>query len=410
MTLPRDVPICLLASAGWDTPAPVNVHHIARRFAARGHRVLFVETVGLRAPVPWLLRDMRRLGRRLHGWMRGVREVHERLFVLSPIALPGTARSALADLSARWTARAVREALAALGMEAPVVWAFLPRYAPIVEHLRPRLTVYHCVDHYAGNPGVDAVAIDSLERAMLAKSDLVLASSPVLAERLRDAGATVQLVPNVADVELFARAAAGGLDEPAPLRGIARPRLVYTGNLAAYRIDFGVLEALAAAFPDASIVHVGAVGLGDTRSPPPGLRRLQAAPNVVFAGPRPHAELPAWLAHCDVALIPFLDNAHTRGSLPLKLWEYLAAGLPVVATDLPNFRELARQGTLRVARDGAGFVEAVRGALDEPGAARAARTRLARDHDWRERIDQLAALLGEALEERAARVREPDPC
>jgi len=408
--LPRDVPICLLASASWDTPAPVNVHHIARRFARRGHRVLFVETAGLRAPVPWLSRDLRRVGQRLRGWMRGVREAEDRLFVVSPMTIPGRPRSKLANASLRWAARSIHKALAARGMSAPVVWTFLPSWAPIVERLGARLILYHCVDDYTGNPGVDAGAIRALEATLLARADLVLASSPVLAERLRARGAGVRLVPNVADVALFSRAADGDLPEPAPLRGLPRPRLVYTGNMAAYRIDFGVLDALSTALPQASLVHVGAVGLGDTTAEPAPLRRLRTAPNVVFAGPQPHDELPAWLAHCDVGLVPFLDNAHTRGSMPLKLWEYLGAGLPVVTTDLPNFAGLAEQGIVRVARDRAGFVDAVRAALLEPDEAHPARIARARDHDWSDRVEELALLIAEALHGRQVRERETGRC
>ena len=399
--LPAHVPIVLLASACWDTPTPTNVHHIARRFADRGHKVLFVEFVGLRRPRAFSTHDRRRVQQRLGRWLRGPVPAEdrddERLFVLSPVAFPGSVPRSLVSLSMQWLGRSVGRALRTLDMQHPLVWSFLPNWGETADGLHPRLVVYHCVDHYAANPGVHPDKIEDLERRMVARADVVLASSPPLVQRLQRWGGEVLSLPNVADVELFSRAVTDDLPEPRELAGLARPRLVYVGNLAAYRLDFELLHEVARALPDAELVLIGVLGMGDTAPLPAAVRRLQQLPNVTFAGPRPAAELPAWLAHADVALIPFLDNDHTRGSLPLKLWEYLAAGLPVVATDLPNFESLAERGVLRTARDRPGFVAAVRAALDDPPEARADRLAESRGHDWPAQVQRLVRILGDAL-------------
>jgi len=100
--------------------------------------------------------------------------------------------------------------------------------------------------------------------------------------------------------------------------------------------------------------------------------------------------------------VPFLDNEHTRASLPLKLYEYLAAGLPVVARDLPNLEELAAQGLVRTARDGASFGAAVSAALRDGRREAASRVAEARRHGWSARIEELRTLAGEALRRRDA--------
>lgn len=390
------IPIVLLASAAWDTPAPVNVHQIARRMAARGHPVLFVESMGLRSPA--LLasgHDRRRVWRRLRGWLRGARPVAENLWVVSPLALPAGWPAPLRALSERWLARSLARCAARLGLRRPVVWAFLPTALPVARRLAGRRLVYHCVDRYAANPGVDADRIARAEAEMLDAADRVLAASPELAASLRRRRPDAICLPNVADVALFGRALHEALPEPPALAGVPRPRALYVGNLAAYRVDFPLLAALARDLPDVHQVLVGAVGLGDVGGPPPAWGELTALPNVHAFGARPQEELPAWLRHADVALIPFLDNEHTRGSLPLKLWEYLAAGLPVVASDLPNLAELARAGLLRTARGAPAFAEAVRAALVEPAARRAERHERARAHDWPARIDELERLLAD---------------
>lgn len=398
MSLSRDVPIVLAASASWETPAPVNAHHVARRLAARGHRVLFVESVGLRPPAPLASgHDLRRVLARLRGFAGGLREVEPRLHVLSPV-IPLAGPRALREAALRLLATSVARAARRLGFERPLLWAFLPSALPFAEPLGARAVVYHCVDHYAANPGVDAGWVDALERRMLARADVVFATSPWLAERLRRAGrAALHEVPNVADVALFARAHEP-LPEPAELGGLPRPRAVYVGNLAAYRIDPALLEAVARS--GASLILIGPVGLGDAGAPAPALRALLALPGVRVLGPRPPEALPAYLRHCDVALLPFLDNDHTRASLPLKLWEYLAAGLPVVATPLPNLRGVAAEGLVVAASGPAAFAAAVQGAARQPHEARAARLARARAHDWPARIEELCAVVGDALASR----------
>lgn len=402
--LSMDIPIVLLASACWETPAPVNVHHLARRFAERGHRVLFVESTGLRSPALGSAHDVSRITRRLKRWRQGVREVERNLFVLSPLAMPWRWPMPARRMSMRWIARAARRAAKRLDMRDPVLWAFLPTALRAIQRNPGCLRVYQCVDHYAANPGVDGPWIESIERALLDRADLVLATSDVLADRLREHRQDVVSLPNVADVDLFGRAVHEELPEPPELAALPKPRVIYVGNLAAYRIDFEWLDALATARTGVQLVFVGVVGLGDADELPEACRRLVARPNVHLIEPKPQAELPAFLRHCDAALIPFLDNEHTRGSFPLKFWEYAAGGLPVVARDLPNFRDELLRDVLHLADDEASFIEAVDEALRASGSERRlARHELARSHNWPARIEEIAGLFASQVERRAAR-------
>jgi glycosyltransferase involved in cell wall biosynthesis len=340
---------------------------------------------------------------RLRGFLGGVRQVAPNLQLLSPLAVPGIGSRGLREFSMRGLGRAVAGAARRLDLENPVLWAFLPTYVRTAEALDPSLVVYHCVDHYAGNPGVDAAWVDEVERRMLRRADLVLASSPVLAERLGAVRPDVELAPNVADVELFGRAVTEELPEPRELRGLPPRRALYLGNLASYRIDFELLLAVARSRPQVQLVLIGVAGMGDVGATPRSGAELLALPNVTALGPRPQRDLPAYLRHCQVALIPFLDNSHTRASLPLKLWEYLAAGLAVVATDLPNFRPLAEEGLIRTARDPEGFAEAAAQAFGDLPEEKERRLARARGHDWRARMEALCASVERGLDARSRR-------
>ncbi|HTO54353.1 MAG TPA: glycosyltransferase [Myxococcota bacterium] len=395
--LSREIPFVLLASAVWDTTNPVNAHQIARRLAGAGHRVLFVDSSGLRAPAFGSAHDRRRILNRLARGLGGARPVAANLDVLSPLTLPAGWPEPLRSLSQSLYAAALTRAARARGLERPIAWAMLPTQRAAARALRPRLLVYHAVDDYAANPGVDSAWLRAEEREMLADADLVFAASPSLCERLREERRDVELLANVADVELFSRAVTAPPPEPAELAKLPRPRAVYVGNLAAYRFDFELLRAAARALRRVQFVLIGPVGLGDPRAPESAADALAAEPNVTFLGPRPQAELPALLAHCDVALLPLLENAHTISCMPLKLWEYLAAGLPIVSRDLPNLRGLCDEHAIRLYGDPAGFVPALEKSLDDQSLGRAERLELARAHGWPGRIAQIRRRLAEAL-------------
>ena len=396
--LAPEVPIVVLASAVWDTPNPVNCHQIATRLAAAGHRVLFVDSSGLRAPaLVGSAHDRRRVLARLSRGFGGVRRIAPNLEVLSPLTLPAGWPEPLRSLSQWLFARSVRSAAHARGIERPIVWAMLPTQLGAARALEPRLLVYHAVDDYAANPGVDAAWVRARESELLRVANLVFAASPTLAERLRGERRDVELLANVADVELFSRALTEAQAEPALLSGLRRPRAVYVGNLAAYRFDFELLRAAARALPEVEFALVGPVGLGDPKTPGGPAAALAAERNVHFLGALPQTALPALLAHCDVALLPLLENPHTLSCMPLKLWEYLAAGLPVVARDLPNLRGLADERAIRLYADPRAFVPALAKALDDARVGREQRLELARSHGWPARIAEIRRRLGAAI-------------
>ena len=314
--------------------------------------------------------------------------------MLSPLVTPWGWPEPWRSRSLDWLAHQVRLAATRLSFHKPVVWAQLPTGVTAARSVAPRALVYHCADDYASNPGVDGAWVTELERRMLQEADLVFASSPVLGDRLRTERRDTEDWPNVGDVGLFSRAVAEEGAEPAELAAIPRPRAVYMGNISTYKVDVALLDSLARTLPWLQTVLVGEVGLGDTADAKGALRTLCARENVHHLPARPPEALPALLRHCDVALIPFVLNGHTLSSLPLKLFEYLAAGLPVVATELPNLRGVGPEWAVRLT-DGPGtFPALVEKALGDGPGLRAERLALARAHDWDARVDALLDRLG----------------
>ena len=256
----------------------------------------------------------------------------------------------------------------------------------------PSLVVYHCVDEHSAFPGfVDPAVVHGYDDQLTRRADLVITTSENLRAARLPLNPHTYTVFNAADVEIFGRALEPELMVPADMASIPEPRLGVVG-LHDSRLDVDALEALAEADPRWHIVLIGPIKQGQVDE-----ARLRRHPNIHLLGERPRPELPAYLKGMAVALIPYKANELTRNIFPLKLFEYLAAGLPVVAGGLPELRRFT--GVIGLPSSPSDYVEEVRKALaeDEPDK-RAARVALAAENTWDHRVAQISALVEEGLD------------
>ena len=378
----RDI-VCL-GFAEWDAELWTNQQHLMARLARR-NRVLFVESLGLRRP-RLAGRDLRRMARRVGRAVAGARAV-DGLHVLSPMVIPIHGRPRIRTLNAGLLRTQVGRAARSLGLERPLLWSYVPQADWLVETLRPSAIIYHCVDDIAAQKGVQAAAFRSAETHFAARADLVLASAPALAERMRTLNDRVFYAPNVADTERFATALHDGPTDAA-IAALPRPRIVFTGAVVATKLDLDLLGGVARTRPDWTIALVGPVGAGDPRTDISSIERL---PNVHLLGARSYDALPQVLRGADVALVPYAINELTRSVFPMKIYEYLAAGLAVVTTPLPA---LAQTSGVFVAADTPATVAAIERALAEDGPeARLARSRAVRGNSWDARLEEISSYL-----------------
>jgi glycosyltransferase involved in cell wall biosynthesis len=389
--------IVCVGFADWDTDLWTNQHHLMSRLAM-DNNVLFVESLGLRRP-QLARRDVARIARRLRRGLAPPRAA-DGLHVLSPLVLPLHSNRLVRALNRRVLSVRLRRAARRLGMRHPILWSYVPQAETLIEALRPELVVYHCVDDIAAQTGVDAASFRASERRFAGRADLVLASAPALARRMRELSGNVMEAPNVADTALFATALKEGPVDPA-LAALGSPRVVFTGAIVTTKLDLSLLAALAQARPWWSFALVGPVGPGDPRA---DVSVLAAQPNIHLLGPRPYRELPAVLRGADAGLIPYACNELTGSIFPMKVYEYLAAGLPVVATPLPALTGVREVAT---AADAQGMAELLDEALarDTP-ERRQERSRGAAEHSWEGRLQEIAAAV-EAVE--AERTSPADP-
>lgn len=285
------------------------------------------------------------------------------------------------------------------GIRDAILWVYHPGFGDRMARLPHSLLVYDCVDEYAAFPDYRDCKdwIRRREAALCRAADLVFCTAPPLFASKRALNPRrTHLVENVGDAEHFALARAAETRIPDELTALPRPIIGFIGAVSDYKLDTGWVLELARARPHFTIVLIGPVGLAD---PSTDVRALQRAPNVRLLGVRDYESLPSYLKGFDVAVIPYRINDYTRAVFPIKFFEFLATGKPVVLSNLPSLE--AFYDDVLVARDAAEFVARVDQALANPEAGRARRIALAEEHSWPARVRRLMELIEARLAERA---------
>jgi glycosyltransferase involved in cell wall biosynthesis len=389
----RSFAIACLSPQPWDVDLPTNRQQIMARAARRGHRVLFVECGAF---VGRHMRDLiRGPGRRsVARQLLAAEEVAPGVHVTkAPNLLPWGHRYALAARgNARLTAWAVRRRLRRLPAPA-ILWLYDPCFADAIGRSGERFAVYDCVDDYREQTGGDPqrrALVSACDRAAAERSRVVFTTATPLLERHRGVNPRTHLVRNVGDFEHFVTAA-DRRNASASLGVLARPVVGFAGNFLAEKVDLDLLERIATSRPDWTLLLVG-----PERAETAGrLRSLAGLPNVVWIGAVPYAGVPAAVAAFDVALIPYIANAYTRSCFPLKVYEYLAAGKPVVATGLPELADLGPHVVLAESHDAA--IAAIEAALAAPVGDREVRQAVAAQNTWETRTARLLDLVAAEL-------------
>lgn len=364
----------------WDGD-PLSKKHIALRFA-RNNRVLWVNSTGNRNPTA-SVRDVRRAWTKLRQFFRGCRPVAENIFVFSPLVIPFHGSRMARWANRRFLAWSLQRVCRKLGFEKPITWTFVPSSAEAAGSLGERLVIYHCVDEYSKFTGTNEAAILDLERGLMEKADMVVVSSSRLYETKRRHNPKTFLVTHGVDVAHFRTACGPSVSIPDDCAELEHPVIGFFGLIADW-VDLEVVRHLAVSRPAWSLLLIGEVQT-DTSA----LLRL---PNVHILGRRSYQSLPAYCKAFDVAILPFVVNELTLAANPLKLREYLAAGLPVVATPLPEIQKLG--DLVRLARSPEEFLTEVEVLLNAgrrgPDPVVSA---LMEMESWDQKVEELSALV-----------------
>lgn len=372
---------------------PTSNHHVLRELA-KSRRVLWLNSLATRTPSLSSSRDLGKIRRKLGEFARGPVRVENDLWVFTPLVLPLphlAAARAINRVALRATIAGLR---LRLGLSRFHLWTFLPNVADYVGVLGEDLSVYYCVDEWSMFSYLDRDRTVALERRLLTQVDAVFAINHALAESKRAVNPATFVSPHGVDVELFGRALASTTEVPAELAALPGPRIGFYGTLQDW-VDLELIEEVARLRPSWSFVLLGQA-LVD-------VERVRRLPNVHLLGRKAHDELPAYCKGFDVGIIPYRRQERMEFVNPIKLREYLAAGLPVVSTSVP---EVVRYGDrCAIADTPTEFVarleEALAADAGDRAARRAARAAAMSDESWQARV----ATVAKTIDEIAARKR-----
>lgn len=361
--------LVLFGTHPFASAVPLGDWQLARALG-RHHHVLWIDP-------PAAPRPSRRRGAAGTGSVRHPVAAGRGVVVGSPLVPTGRPLPSLGPLVERLVTAQVNRWTRSLDMRHADAISFAPRLGAL-QGLRRRTLAAWLKDRDWAADGVDHRAwIRRRQAELIRAADVVTAVSAPLVADCRALDVDAFLIPNGCDVAAYETAA----PEPPRMRDLPRPRVVFAGAWND-RVDVALVERVAARLPAASIALIGAVSTA-----------VPAGANVHVLGPIAHDALPAHLRAADVGIIPYRPTPFNDASCPLKLYEYLAAGLPVVASAV----DVAPVDDIDVVRrhdDATGFADAVAALAGRDVRARC--TALAADHSWDARANALLGALDAA--------------
>jgi len=374
----RDI-VCF--SHDW-TGDPLSKTHLMR-VLSRSNRILWINAIANRMPTA-SSKDINRIFRKLKSFTEPIREVEPNIFVLNPLAVPAYGTATVRKFNEKFLLRQVRKAMRKLNFARPLNMIFNPAAGLLAGKIGEADLIYYCVDEYTAFTGASK-GLKEIEEELFRKADLVVVSAEKLYESKLKFNPNTFIIRHGVDFPHFRTALDEATTIPAEIKDLPKPVIGFHGLLADW-VDYELIKKTAAHFSGGSIVLIGKIAVDAEKK----IKILDNISNIHFLGRKPYSELPAYCKGFDVALNPFAINELTLAANPLKVREYLAAGLEVVSTDIPEVRIL---DYCRIGKTPDDFIFQIQDALLHPKP----KTEISdsvKSESWEARIDDLREIIG----------------
>jgi len=373
----RDI---LCFSHDW-TGDPLSKTHLMR-VLSRENRILWINAIANRMPTT-SSKDISRIFKKLKSFTEPVREVEPNIHVLNPLAIPTYGNDAVRKFNEKFLASQVKKAMRKLKFQNPLNMVFNPAAGLLAGKLGESELIYYCVDEYTAFTGV-ASGLKEIEEDLFRKSDLVIVSAEKLFELKHHFNQNTFVIRHGTDWKHFRKALNDETKIPDEITNLPKPIIGFHGLLADW-VDFELLKKTAEHFKNGSVVLIGKIAVDAEKK----IKILDNISNIHFLGRKPYSELPNYCKAFDVALNPFEINELTLAANPLKVREYLAAGLQVVSTDIPEVRIL---DNCLIGENHADFIEKIEFVLKNPKSKEKISDGI--EHEsWEAKIDELREIM-----------------
>jgi len=375
--------ITTIATKRINDPLPTNVQHLMGRLAAF-FRINYIEPP---VDIIYLLRNLKFI----ISLFRKTGINHLRRFI--PVIFPFENRFPLIKrINEKMISVQIRIFLKFNNSNRGILWIFSPKHSFLVGKLNEKKLYFHITDDYLAFPEKAGLgpsdSIKSKEEYIMKKADRIFVTSAYLAGLKSEFAEKIEIVPNVADSHHFEKAQSDTIKVPNEIKVIKKPIIGFVGAVDRFKVDFEIIGHCAQQNPDFSFVIIGPIGHGDCTV----AEKLPQKKNIHYFGERPYDKLPNYIKAFDVCLIPYCLTTYTHACSPLKLHEYLAAGKPVVSTNLPAvdaFRHIVYIGDTPN-----NFCQRIREALEEDNIELIKeRQRVANENSWGRRTMSIKRII-----------------
>ncbi len=369
-------------ASNYNAP-PTSKHHVMH-LLAENNVILWVNYHASRMPTAsssdllYIIDKLKQIG-------AGLKNPRQNLFVLTPLVIPLPGQAWVRRLNRWLLILQIKRALHKIRKGPVQLWSFTPDIAYVLGYFNEDKVVYYCVDDHASFSGYNKTQVLRDEEELCRNSDLVITTSTVLQEAKKAWNPNTILVSHGVEFKHFNQAVTTNFSCPSELQNIPHPRLGFFGLIRDW-VDIALLAQIACKRKDWHFVIIG-----DADSTV-DLSSYRTLPNMHFLGRKSYSELPAYCRYFDVGLIPFKVNDLTYAVNPIKLREYLSAGLPVVSTPMPEVK--IYEHLVEIADSAAEFEQAIENSLQSTETDRAVQLDAMAKETWEAKLEKINGALG----------------
>ena len=326
----------IISTADWDSPIQTNKQYVSKELAKLNYRILYIESLGIRK-LKINKSDIKRVFKRFINNIFFIKRKSKNIWVLSPLLIPGATNKKIIFINRILFNINLFISMRLLNFKNDYLWTYNPLTLLYLNIKRFKTSIYHAVDAIEHQPFMPKELIKIQEIKLAKDVDKIFATSKNIFKKLQVHNQNISYFGNVCDFDHFSKSLSINADKiPNDIKSIENPIVGFIGSISEYKINFKLIYEVANNLKHINFVFIGPI---DETIIPVKIKKLNSLKNIHFLGYREYKDLPYYCSYFDIGWLPIVQNDYTNSMFPIKFFEYLAAGLPVVSTKIESLNE-----------------------------------------------------------------------